>query len=421
MTSPSDETLPFSEVSAPLSVADLDARIPELDVIELLGKGGMGAVYRARQKRLDREVALKVLLPSKNPPDVRGLFATEARAMAKLSHPNVVVVHDFGQVEDFNYLVMELIRGQTLKEMMKTGDVSHATAYSVTSQVCQALEYAHMEGVIHRDVKPENILVERRGRVRLADFGLARLASGPESSQDKGVVGTPGYIAPELFCNPTAADHRVDIYSTGAVIYELLTGMRYRKDALLPSELGFPDIRIDDVVRRALQEDPVERYQRACELEKDVTAISRTENSTVIIQRELPAAPEEIFRAWTDRDQMEEFLAPSDAMRTEVAEVDPTVGGRFCLTMNENAAYTARGEYCRVQHPTTLSFTWAWDNADHEKNEGLITIQLRATGAGTEVKFVHERLSSRHSRDRHHEGWGGVFDRLERKLRRTQR
>ena len=106
MTDPSEDTLPFAETNAPISVADLDSRIPELDVIEFLGKGGMGAVYRARQKRLDREVALKVLLPSSDSSDFHELFATEARAMAKLTHPNVVVVHDFGRVADLDYCLL---------------------------------------------------------------------------------------------------------------------------------------------------------------------------------------------------------------------------------------------------------------------------------------------------------------------------
>ena len=155
---------------------------------------------------------------------------------------------------------------------------------------------------------------------------------------------------------------------------------------------------------------------RARELDEDVTTISRTKDSTVVIRKELPAAPQEVFRAWTEKREMEEFLAPSDTMTTDVSEVDATVGGRFCLTMNENAAYIARGEYCRVQRPNTLSFTWAWDNADHEKNEGQITIQLRPSKTGTEVVFIHERLSSQQSRDSHQEGWEGVFNRLERKL-----
>ena len=160
----------------PPSLERLSAAFPQLEVIEFIGQGGMGAVYKARQKQLDRIVALKVL-----PPDIGGdpsfaeRFTREAKALAKLLHPNVVALFEFGQADGIYYLLMEYVDGVSLGQLLRSSRVSPREALAIVPQICDALQYAHDQGIVHRDIKPENILLDRRGRVKVADFGLAKL------------------------------------------------------------------------------------------------------------------------------------------------------------------------------------------------------------------------------------------------------
>ncbi|HEU4339243.1 MAG TPA: serine/threonine-protein kinase, partial [Planctomycetota bacterium] len=199
-----------------------------LEVVELLGAGGMGVVYKARQPGLDRFVALKVLSP-KLTSDVEFIarFNREAKAMAALSHNGIVQVFDYGQEADLCYLVMEYVDGLSLRQLMKERRLSPDAALKVVPKICEALGYAHSKGVIHRDIKPENILLDREGRLKIADFGLARVVApdgaGAQVTNTNVVMGTPGYMAPEQY-QSMKVDHRADIYSLGAVFYEMLTG-----------------------------------------------------------------------------------------------------------------------------------------------------------------------------------------------------
>lgn len=207
---------------------ELAPRFPQLEILERIGAGGMGVVYRARQKELDRIVALKILRPDFGPEaNFAERFQREARAMARLSHPHIVTVHDFGRIDDVFYFVMEYIDGVNLRQLEKAGQLAPAQALALVPQVCEALQYAHEQGVVHRDIKPENILITRDGRVKIADFGLAKLAGHAEQAHLTGtwqVMGTPHYMAPEQVERPTEVDHRADIYSLGVVFYEMLTG-----------------------------------------------------------------------------------------------------------------------------------------------------------------------------------------------------
>ncbi len=200
-----------------------------LGIVELLGRGGMGVVYKARQAGLDRFVALKIL-PRKlaSDPEFRERFGREAKLLAGLHHPNLLAVHDSGIEGDLVYLVMEYVDGLTLRDLLRRGRPTPAEATAFVRQLCDALEYAHQEGIVHRDIKPENILIDRKGRLKVAHFGIAKLVGlarpEPSLTQAHLAVGTPHYMAPEQWEKPREVDHRADIYALGVVFYELLTG-----------------------------------------------------------------------------------------------------------------------------------------------------------------------------------------------------
>ncbi|MEM9644628.1 MAG: serine/threonine-protein kinase [Planctomycetota bacterium] len=261
------------------SAQELDALFPQLDIIERCGKGGMGAVYRAKQSMLGREVAVKVLSPRISQ-DVKfeERFAREARALAQLTHPGIVTVYDFGRQNEMCYLVMEFVDGVNLREAIQTQSISPDQALEIVAQVCDALQYAHGSGVVHRDIKPENILLDRKGQVKLADFGLAKLVgSGKEDihlTATNQVMGTLHYMAPEQLERPLEVDHRADIYSLGVVFYELLTGQLPLGRFKLPSETGRTGFNLDDVVLRTLERAPEDRYQRVSEFGDDISRVS---------------------------------------------------------------------------------------------------------------------------------------------------
>jgi serine/threonine protein kinase len=244
-----------------------------LEILELLGAGGMGVVYKARQIRLERIVALKVLSPQlSRDPEFVARFNREAKVMAALSHPGIVQIFDFGQEADLCFLVMEYIDGLSLRQLMKDRKLAPEEALKIVPRICEALEYAHSKGVIHRDIKPENILLDRDGRVRIADFGLARVMAREGAARftvSNVVMGTPGYMAPEQY-QSMSVDHRADIYSLGAVFYEMLTGQIPVGRFDLPSKKVRIDVRLDDVVMKALENEPDRRYQRASEFQTGV-------------------------------------------------------------------------------------------------------------------------------------------------------
>jgi serine/threonine protein kinase len=250
----------------------------------LLGQGGMGAVYKARQRQLNRLVALKIL-----PPEVAGdptfaeRFTREAQALAQFSHPHVVTVHDFGQAGGLFYFIMEFVDGVNLRQMIAERRLEPQEALGIIPQVCEALQYAHEAGVVHRDIKPENILLDRKGRVKIADFGLAKLvhAVDPLGSKQpfaltgsQQIMGTPHYMAPEQLERPLAVDHRADIYSLGVVFYEMLTGELPLGRFAPPSQKVRVDVRLDEVVLRSLEKEPERRYQQASEVKTDVESIT---------------------------------------------------------------------------------------------------------------------------------------------------
>jgi tRNA A-37 threonylcarbamoyl transferase component Bud32 len=265
----------------PPSVEQMAKLFPQLEIIELLGQGGMGAVYKARQPRLNRFVALKILSPEKqSDPQFAERFEREARALAWLNHPNIVTVYDFGETQGNYFLLMEFVDGQTLRQVLLARRLASAEALAIVPQICQALQYAHDQGVIHRDIKPENILLDKKGQVKIADFGIAKLLD--QAPQDisltgaKDVVGTPYYMAPEQIEKPQTVDHRADIYSLGVVFYEMLTGELPLGNFQPPSQKVPIDVRLDEVVLHAMEKEPERRYQKASQIKMAVETIAGT-------------------------------------------------------------------------------------------------------------------------------------------------
>lgn len=270
------------------SLQELNDRFGELDVVRLLGCGGMGAVYQARQTKLDRMIALKILpLERACDPQFTERFLQEARALAKLNHPHIVAVYDAGQNDNYLYIIMEFVDGTSLRELLRDGRLSASEAMRSVPQICEAMQYAHDHGVIHRDIKPENVLLDQQGHVKIVDFGLAKLSDhySPQFTlTETGMrMGSAKYMAPEQSVDTANVDHRADIYSMGVMIYEMLTGKLPSLDYTPPSRIAEVDARVDRVVERSIKESPDERYQQAVEVKQDVERIASSRPPKQII------------------------------------------------------------------------------------------------------------------------------------------
>lgn len=262
------------------SLTRVAAAFPQLEIHELIGHGGMGFVYKARQPHLDRLVALKVL-PDRLARDARFTerFNREGKVLARLAHPNIVAIYDFGKTEEFFYLLMEFVDGVNLRQAMAAGRFSPTEALSIVPMICEALQYAHSQGILHRDIKPANILLDASGKVKIADFGIAKLV-GEEKKEvtltaTGAALGTPQYMAPEQLENPTEVDHRADIYSLGVVFYEMLTGELPIGRFAAPSAKTPVNQSVDEVVFRTLEKDRERRYQSAGEMKTRVEDLGK--------------------------------------------------------------------------------------------------------------------------------------------------
>lgn len=260
----------------PPTPSALNEALQGFEVLSLIGQGGMGAVYKAIHLRLDRVVAVKVLpaeLESSDPA-FGERFLREARSLAKLQHPNLVVVHDFGEVDGLYFIVMEFVEGANLRQRLRDGSLKPEQALEILPQICEGLRYAHAQGLVHRDIKPENILIGDDGRVRIADFGLARMvhpgATDLGLTATEQALGTPHYMAPEQLRDPDNVDHRADLFSLGVVFYEMLTGNLPQGRFPLPSEEVEVGKHVDEVVLKSLEPNPERRYQEAREMEEDL-------------------------------------------------------------------------------------------------------------------------------------------------------
>jgi serine/threonine protein kinase len=263
----------------PPTPEELSRLLPQYRIESLIGRGGMGAVYKGTQIVLDRPVAIK-LLPAEIAANEEFItrFHREARTLARLQHSRIITIHDFGQTSEGHlYFVMEYIDGTDLRKILRGPGLSPNQALLVVGQICDALHAAHSQGVIHRDIKPENILISKDGYVKLADFGLARpLNQGNTSvlTSTNVIMGTADYMAPEQ--RDGQADERADIFALGVMLYEMLTGKPPRGAFEPASRKVQLDVRIDEVVLKALQTEPERRYQHASEMKTDVDRIRNT-------------------------------------------------------------------------------------------------------------------------------------------------
>src|SRR5487761_1556617 len=261
-----------------------------------LGRGGMGAVYLAEQPGLGREVAIKelILSPAADPTALMR-FLQEAQVMARTSHPNLVQVHDLEQIGDANYIVLEFVRGRSLRDMVNQGPVPLPKTFAVMHGVLQALEYAHKHAIVHRDMKPENVLLSDEGNVKVADFGIARLTddSGPRDTATKTgtTVGTPQYMSPEQVAS-SKVDGRSDLYSAGIMFYELVVGQapftanesdgpftlmaKHVQAPPKPPSVHRPglDPALEECILKSISKRPEDRFQTGQEFDDTISAIA---------------------------------------------------------------------------------------------------------------------------------------------------
>ena len=289
-----------SSAAPPLPPEQIAPHFPQLEILECLGRGGMGVVYKARQKTLNRLVALKLLAPERvREAQFAERFTREAQALAALNHPNIVTIHDFGQSGGFYFLLMEFVDGMNLRQLLRAKKFTPEEALAIVPPLCDALQFAHDRGIVHRDIKPENLLLDKAGRVKVADFGIAKMLGGNEpitaspadaakvakpgeglSLTGEQTVGTPGYSAPEQKSDPQRVDSRADIYSLGVVFYEMLTGELPGKQLEAPSKKVQIDVRLDEIVLRALEKKPELRYQQVSEVKTMVETIVATPDAS---------------------------------------------------------------------------------------------------------------------------------------------
>jgi serine/threonine-protein kinase len=269
----------------------MPGKLGRYEVIELVGKGAMGAVYRGMDPAIDRPVALKTIrfdssTAAEQIAELRERLYREARAAGKLSHPNIVTIYDVGEEGDLQYIAMEFLEGYTLEEVVKKKQaLNFKIVAKIVMQVCSALDYAHRQGIVHRDIKPANIMVLDNFEVKVADFGIARLEQPNMTMTQAGMaMGSPMYMSPEQL-RGGKADQRSDIFSLGVVMYELITHKKpfigenisqviyniLNHDPEKPSNIdtNVPGI-LDLVVTRCLAKDPYARYQSAGEIAADL-------------------------------------------------------------------------------------------------------------------------------------------------------
>ena len=263
------------------------------DLVNVLGKGAMGIVYEGLDPRLGRTVAIKTILKnqlvdSEVADDYSARFIREAQAVARLTHPNIVTVFDFGDENDVAYIVMEFIRGKELKSYFDTNERFEVSeGVRIMCELLDALDYAHQHGIVHRDVKPANVMLDANARVKLTDFGVARVTDSNERTQAGTMVGTPSYMSPEQITGGKV-DRRADIFSAGIILYQFLTGQKpftgagtwtiqkkiVNEDPVMPS-IHSPTISpdFDKVIRKALAKAPEDRYARALDFAADLKRV----------------------------------------------------------------------------------------------------------------------------------------------------
>ncbi len=258
------------------SIESLAELLPKYGIEAFIAQGGMGAVYKGRQLSLDRDVAIKIL-PKElgRDADFRESFITEAKAMARLNHPNLLGVFDYGDVSGMPYIVMEYVEGGSLHEAAFDKAIEPKTAVAIVKGICDGLAHAHENGIVHRDIKPSNILLTRKAEPKIADFGLAQATDSAESGM---MMGTPGYTAPEVFHDPSQAGQLADIYSVGVILHQLLTGIDPAGSFEPPSK-PTGSLRLDAIYRKATHIMPAQRHKSIHALASDLETWASAANA----------------------------------------------------------------------------------------------------------------------------------------------
>lgn len=339
----------------PLAV-ELQEELPQYHVHEVLGRGGMGVVYRGWQTSLDRYVAIKVLPVDDNDGDDGRNFAErfkqEAKTMARLSHPAIVPVYDAGETSSgLLYFVMELVEGTDVDRLVRAnGPLAPEHALAITSNVCDALDYAHKHGVVHRDIKASNVMINAEGRVMVTDFGVAKVGHLDSARQTHcGMIfGTPEYMAPEQ--KDGEADHRSDIYSVGVLLYEMLTGKLPQGAFDPPSKKASVDHRLDQVVLKALQKEPERRYQRANEMRQE---LERIRISTIELLGHEGVGLEPIISELTPR-RFSSYFSPSSNVTASPPSPSPQVSDSESV----EEPYSSEGPKRRLRRLWVTAVLW---------------------------------------------------------------
>jgi serine/threonine protein kinase len=262
--------------------ADLAPLFPGYEIESLIATGGMGAVYCAVQKSLDRTVAIKIL-PQEFSNDVAFCagFEAEAKAMARLNHPNLIGVYDFGNVHGMLYIIMEYIPGKSLFHSAHGIAIDPGVVIHLITGICHGLAHAHENGILHRDIKPSNILLDLNAQPKIGDFGLARPIETKIQEGDE-IFGTPHYTAPEVVNSPHSVNYRADIFSVGVILHELLTGLLPAQDRRPASAIAHCDRRFDAIIRRATNPLPELRYASAAEVANDLHTIANSAGPRIL-------------------------------------------------------------------------------------------------------------------------------------------
>ncbi len=271
-------------------IEEVEALFPAYDIHSLIACGGMGAVYQATQRSLDRNVAIKIL-PREFSTDeaFRTGFEAEAKAMAKLNHPNLIGVYDFGEAGGMLYIIMEYVAGKSLFHSTHGFSLDPTEAIRIVSDVCRGLAHAHEHGILHRDIKPANILLDAQANPKIGDFGLAR-ALESQIEEGEQIFGTPGYTAPEVIEPPYTFDHRADIFSVGVMLHELLAGKLPDADPRPASQICACSPRFDAVIRKATHPDPNARYSSALEVVTELEKIGASPSRSLLTAGSAAAA-----------------------------------------------------------------------------------------------------------------------------------
>ncbi len=400
--------------------------IGQYSLQKMLGHGGMGTVYRGVHQHLDRPVAVKVLAPAlaKDDKFVRR-FQREAQALARLRHPSIVAIFDMGVQGELCYFVMELVDGVNLRELLASQPLSSEQALALIPNLCEALQYAHEQGIVHRDIKPENILIDRHGHAKIADFGLARILESDETrgglTQTDMLVGTRNYMAPEQW-ETAKVDHRADIYAMGVVLYEMLTGRLPVGRFDPPSRNHQVGAGIDEVVLKALEQDPDHRYQKAAEFGHDVSSfidrkgpapaaelmvtdlatgktISRSHGRRIRLHRD--DDEELVIQGW---DRPEVGVSPNDETTYEVVCLDAAVGGGVALQddVEGGLSIEVEGEAGVVYVPAGVILEVQCPEASVKLKDVCGDVTIWAGESGVEVSGHEGKLRVERT------DWGGV-------------